>query len=381
MIHIKNSILTTLLICSKAVGPPGGRHGSYIEVDGKPMGRTGSSANNDGIGRRLSQLYHYFDVCCRRFESLDFQGFGVLHRYNSTCAKTLPPRRCQGSLSNQAARATISCHTSIHKSDETGGKDQSNESGIWFFHMVGGEAGRAFGKGYGYSIQQRSIAKTPAPTRFFNPSAQAYTQGQKKRDSVPRGQERPYWLEKKALKPAAKEALVFQDETEIHLHPILTRIWWLVGQQPEVPSPGKNEKQVVYGGVDYRTGKITYTIAATKSGLNFLAFLVALVVAYAGQKVRLVCDNGRFHQTKAVFRWLETHRDQIEIYWLPPYCPSLNLIERLWGHLKRTVLANVLFATMDDLVAAFRRGVARVNGHRNKMNFIFDHDDIKKKVA
>jgi transposase len=183
------------------------------------------------------------------------------------------------------------------------------------------------------------------------------------------------------MKPDAKEALVFQDETEIHLHPILTRIWWLVGQQPEVPSPGKNEKQVVYGGVDYRTGKITYTIAATKSGLNFLAFLVALVAAYAGQKIRLVCDNGRFHKTKAVFRWLETHRDQIEIYWLPPYCPSLNLIERLWGHLKRTVLANVLFATMDDLVAAFRRGVARVNGHRNKMNFIFDHDDIKKKVA
>jgi transposase len=151
--------------------------------------------------------------------------------------------------------------------------------------------------------------------------------------------------------------------------------------QPEVPSPGKNEKQVVYGGVDYRTGRITYTVAATKSGLNFLAFLVALVAAYAGQKIRLVCDNGRFHQTKAVFRWLETHRDQIEIYWLPPYCPSLNLIERLCGHLKRTVLANVLFATMDDLLAAFRRGVARVNGHRNKMNFIFDHDDIKKKVA
>ena len=183
------------------------------------------------------------------------------------------------------------------------------------------------------------------------------------------------------MKPDSKEALVFQDEMEIHKLPALTRMWWPVGQQPEIPSPGKNEKRVVYGGVDYKTGKITYTVAATKSGLNFLAFLVALVAAYAGRKIRLVCDNGRFHQAKAVLRWLEVHRDQIEIYWLPPYCPSLNLIERLWGHLKRTVLANVLFATMDDLVAAFRRGVARVNGHRNKMSFIFDHDDVKKRVA
>jgi hypothetical protein len=49
--------------------------------------------------------------------------------------------------------------------------------------------------------------------------------------------------------------------------------------------------------------------------------------------------------------------------------------------IKRTVLANVLFVTMDDLVAAFRRGVARINGHRNKMDFIFNHDDVQKKAA
>src|SRR6266540_4862033 len=53
-------------------------------------------------------------------------------------------------------------------------------------------------------------------------------------------------------------------------------------------SPGQNQKEVVYGGVDYATGKILYTLAATKSGVNFLAFLITLVAAYAGRKVRLV---------------------------------------------------------------------------------------------
>ena len=85
-------------------------------------------------------------------------------------------------------------------------------------------------------------------------------------------------------------------------------MWAPVGAQPEVPAPGQNQKEVVYGGVDYVTGKITYTIAATKSGVNFLAFLIALAAAYAGRKVRLVCDNGRFHCTKAVQLWLEQHR-------------------------------------------------------------------------
>ena len=166
---------------------------------------------------------------------------------------------------------------------------------------------------------------------------------------------------------------------EIHKHPPLTRMWAPVGQQPEIPSPGKNEKKVVYGGVDYQTGKLTYTIADTKCGASFLAFLIFLVARYAGRKIRMVCDNGRFHTTKAVQAWLDDHHEQIEIFWLPPYCPSLNLIERLWGHVKRTILANVLYETIDDLVAAFHSGIKRLNGHRDRMTFMFDHDDLARK--
>lgn len=168
---------------------------------------------------------------------------------------------------------------------------------------------------------------------------------------------------------------------EIHRHPALTRMWAPVGQQPEVPAPGKNEKKVVYGGVDYRTGKLTYTLADTKCGGSFLAFLMALLLAYAGRKVVLVCDNGRFHTTTAVEAFLEEHREQIEVYWLPPYSPSLNLIERLWGHMKRTVLANVLYTTLNDLVAAFRKGARRMTGNRERMGFMFNHDDLVQKSS
>jgi transposase len=188
-------------------------------------------------------------------------------------------------------------------------------------------------------------------------------------------------LKKQAVAKDAPEALIFQDEVEIHRYPALARMWARVGSQPEVPAPGQNEKKVVYGGIDYATGKTTYTVADTKSGVNFLLFLAALVAAYAGRKIRLVCDNGRFHQTKAVHQWLETNRDKIEVFWLPPYCPSLNLIERLWGHLKRTVLANVLYQTLDDLVAAFEKGIQRLNGHKERMGFMFNHDDLRRKKA
>ena len=63
---------------------------------------------------------------------------------------------------------------------------------------------------------------------------------------------------------------------------------------------------------------------------------------------------------------------------LPQSEPDRTLV----GHLKRTVLANVRFRTLDDLTRAFVRGVGRVNGQREKKGFIFDHDDIlERKTA
>jgi putative transposase len=183
------------------------------------------------------------------------------------------------------------------------------------------------------------------------------------------------------LSDDSEEVLVFQDEVEIHRHPTLTRVWAPVGQQPEVPAPGKNEKKVIYGAVDYVTGKLTYTVADSKCGAQFLAFLLVVLERYAGKKVRMVCDNGRFHTTKAVLAFLEANKDRMEIYWLPPYCPDLNLIERLWGHLKRTVLANVLYKSLNDLVSAFRKGVRRATAKRERMGFMFDHDDLLQEIA
>jgi len=95
---------------------------------------------------------------------------------------------------------------------------------------------------------------------------------------------------------------VYQDEVETHKLPALTRVWAEVGSQPEVPSPGKNEKRVIYGGIDYLSGKISYTVGLTKSGVNFLAFLIALAAAFVllrPEQVRVPGVVGRDQATAA----------------------------------------------------------------------------------
>lgn len=166
----------------------------------------------------------------------------------------------------------------------------------------------------------------------------------------------------------------------MHLHPHLTRMWAPVGQQPEIPCPGKNQKKIVYGAVNYRTGKLTYTLADSKCGDKFIVFLTTLLAGYMGKRFVVVCDNGRFHTTKAVQAFLQQHRDKITIFWLPPYCPSLNLIERLWGHVKRTFLANLLYQSLDDLVRAFRQAIGFLNRKQSRVAFLYTNTQKKQRI-
>jgi len=43
------------------------------------------------------------------------------------------------------------------------------------------------------------------------------------------------------------------------------------------------------------------------------------------------------------------------------------------------VQANLLYATLGDLVAAFPKGSRRLTGNRERMGFMFDHDDVVQK--
>ncbi|WP_279512418.1 transposase [Candidatus Thiosymbion oneisti] len=51
-----------------------------------------------------------------------------------------------------------------------------------------------------------------------------------------------------------------------------------------------------------------------------------------------MCDNARYYRSKAVQEYLKTSR--IQLVFLPPYAPNLNLIERLWKFFKQKVLSN-----------------------------------------
>jgi transposase len=55
------------------------------------------------------------------------------------------------------------------------------------------------------------------------------------------------------------------------------------------------------------------------------------------KKVFLIWDNLRVHNSKKVSAWLEKHKAEIEVFFLPPYAPEYNPDELLNSDIKRGI--------------------------------------------
>ena len=64
------------------------------------------------------------------------------------------------------------------------------------------------------------------------------------------------------------------------------------------------------------------------------------------KRITIICDNARYYRSKAVAEYLENSR--INLLFLPPYSPNLNLIERFWKFFKRKVLYNRYYEAFED---------------------------------
>ena len=72
--------------------------------------------------------------------------------------------------------------------------------------------------------------------------------------------------------------------------------------------------------------------------------------SYVGIPITLVLDNARYQKCRVVFELAEILG--IELLYIPPYSPNLNLIERLWKFVKKRCLWSKYYASFDEFKTA-----------------------------
>ena len=69
--------------------------------------------------------------------------------------------------------------------------------------------------------------------------------------------------------------------------------------------------------------------------------------------IHVFLDNASYHKADIVKQWLAKARRKVVLHFLPPYCPYLDPIERLWGLMHENVTLNRDYKTLGE----FRREI------------------------
>jgi transposase len=104
----------------------------------------------------------------------------------------------------------------------------------------------------------------------------------------------------------------------------------------------------------------------------FIKFLSRLAKD-AKRKVFLVLDNHRVHHSKIVKEWLELHKEQIELFYLPSYSPELNPDEYLNGNLKQKIRSGMPARSQKDLIKKTRSFMNTLQRRSNHVRGYFKH--------
>ena len=163
------------------------------------------------------------------------------------------------------------------------------------------------------------------------------------------------WAIAKAVVTAPPEtAILYADESRLHLMPLLRAMWHWAGQQIRIPTPGTNVTRTLFGALNIRSGKWTHLVRDRMRKEDFVAFLEHLLTVYPAVPIILIVDNYSSHTAHLVRDWLAKHH-RLQLHYLPKYCSHLNPVEDIWLRLKDKIAANRLYGSMALLLLAVDR--------------------------
>jgi len=172
-----------------------------------------------------------------------------------------------------------------------------------------------------------------------------------------------------AKKNAQKEgaAILYEDEASFRKDPTLYQTWARIASQPEVPTTGSRESCKVFGAVNLFNAKFTYHMDTVFNADTYISFLDQVYSAYYPRKVWLINDNASYHKKAEVWDFVRSTRGFLKLYFIPPYSPSLNAIERIWHHVRMEATHNRYFETLEELRLVLRRTFASIRARPHQI--------------
>lgn len=148
------------------------------------------------------------------------------------------------------------------------------------------------------------------------------------------------------------------------------------GAKPLASSTGRSRVNI-NGALDPDTLEVIAKVEKTLDSEATINFLKLIEEKNRGaRKIVLFVDNARYYYNGDVMEYV-SNSSQLEMVFLPPYAPNLNLIERLWRFMKKKTLYNKYYPSFKDFKGAIGEFFMRLPEYYDELSgFITDDFQI-----
>ncbi|BBO90987.1 hypothetical protein DSCOOX_52800 [Desulfosarcina ovata subsp. ovata] len=132
-----------------------------------------------------------------------------------------------------------------------------------------------------------------------------------------------------------------------------------------IKAPSGRKRFNVLGALDAITHEmITITNTGYINSYSVCQLLIKLSDKYCDFPISIVLDNARYQKCKLVQNTAKLLN--IDLLFLPPYSPNLNLIERMWKFVKKKCLYSKYYSDFEAFSKSILQCLAETSGDYKK---------------
>jgi transposase len=158
---------------------------------------------------------------------------------------------------------------------------------------------------------------------------------------------------------AGKRTVFFVDAAHFVLGAYLGWLWCFV--RVVVRAPSGRQRFNVLGALNAITHDlVTVTNESSINSISVCTLLEKIALLGLQGPITLVMDNARYQRCRLVME--KAAELDIELLFLPPYSPNLNLIERLWKFVKKECLYDTYYEHFERFKQAITLCLSETTG-------------------
>lgn len=144
-----------------------------------------------------------------------------------------------------------------------------------------------------------------------------------------------------------QDEIYFADAVHPLHNSIVSGGWIKKGKEKAIKSNTGRNRMNINGACNAANGDVITHEDTCINAQSTIALLSKLLKHQPKGKVIVIADNARYYRCKLVTDYVQAN-SRLQLIFLPPYSPNLNIIERLWKFYKKKVLYNKYYETFEE---------------------------------